>query len=940
MIKILLIKIFKKLFFLVVFMLLFTTILLAQKSGEVKGVIKDSLKNNVLAKATIFIFDNTDSTIINTVLSDINGEFVINKIPNNIPLKLIITYIGYKKFEQNFTIDLKQPIKNLGVIKMFASNNILESVTVKASLPAIVMNKDTLEFNANAYKVSATGQTEDLLKILPGVRVDEKGNIFYNGKKVKKVLVNGKPFFSDDAKIATQNIPKDIVNKVQVYNTGDSKTELTDSVPEINIKLKKGKNIGYFGKISTAFGTTYLNENDASINFFNAKTQVSLAVAQNNTNKSLGNIGNILANSTFKDNIENYDVNFGEGINNYKAGGINIAHDLTTAKNPDKSSRINASYFIENKNKLMAKNMQNTTLINDTSNFTQQELTNAKDNELVHTANLSYQYNNTNSSASVSTSFSNSTLTNNSSNEIKSADKNNEALSNNKNISFKNTNNTLGGISVNYNHNNLKKRTLFSYYDLSYNFNTQNSKANTEMGIEFTAFKNINENKKYNRSIKTISNNTTHNIGFNIPMIDKIWAPNKTFGIEINFNSNLNFINNKVDNRVIDTDTISQITQPNSYLTNTLKQNSSDVNSGFNFKKRFEKIDSLTTKIFSIESMLMGQMYSQKTIPTKAIQQLSNTFSNLIPSIGFTYIKNYTGKYFNYFSANFSKGYTYPTIDQLVQLSDSTNQNYVLAGNAGLKEQANYNTLFSFNHNSDGIINSFGYSFIIEFSGIKKAIVLNTKTDSLGRVNAIYINANGGNGFNIGVGINKGYTIKKSQFYLSLTPSFAINQQPNVVNNIINISKTITQIYATNISYSYNNKLNVNLNKSLTFASQSQNEIASQVFKTVNSAINLNCIYQISDKLFVNSNAVYTNNTINKLTVNNFTIWNAAVGYRFLKSNNLSVKLTAFDILKQNTSLMNMVTNNTISVGTQNTLQQYFLITLAYFPRKFGIGSD
>ena len=59
---------------------------------------------------------------------------------------------------------------------------------------------------------------EDLLKKMPGVEVDSEGKITVNGKEVKKVMVDGKEFFSDDPKVASKNLPAKMIDKLQVLD--------------------------------------------------------------------------------------------------------------------------------------------------------------------------------------------------------------------------------------------------------------------------------------------------------------------------------------------------------------------------------------------------------------------------------------------------------------------------------------------------------------------------------------------------------------------------------------------------------------------------------------------------------------------------------------------------------------------------------------------------
>ena len=254
-----------------------------------------------------------------------------------------------------------------------------------------------------------------------------------------------------------------------------------------------------------------------------------------------------------------------------------------------------------------------------------------------------------------------------------------------------------------------------------------------------------------------------------------------------------------------------------------------------------------------------------------------------------------------------------------------------------LKEQSNFNISLNFSRSTD-VQNSLSYSFAAAFNNSNNAIVLNTVTDEIGRTNAFYTNAKGLVNINFNSSINKLYKIKNSQFVFTFSPTLSLTEQPNIINNLTNISNGISHAYNTEIGYDFNNRIGISVTQKQTYTTQKQNGITNQILKTISSEFNLNCNLQLSQKLLINTNVAYTKNTFNESSINNFTIWNASVGYRFLKGNNAGIKFTAFDILKQNTGLSNTIVNNNVSLGTQNTLQQYFLLTLAYFPRQFGKG--
>ena len=100
-------------------------------------------------------------------------------------------------------------------------------MVIQSEAPPVTIKNDTLEFNASSFKVRPDANVEALLKQLPGVEIDEEGKITVNGKEVNNILVNGKPFFGKDGKIATQNLPAQIISKVQVTDTKTKEESFT-----------------------------------------------------------------------------------------------------------------------------------------------------------------------------------------------------------------------------------------------------------------------------------------------------------------------------------------------------------------------------------------------------------------------------------------------------------------------------------------------------------------------------------------------------------------------------------------------------------------------------------------------------------------------------------------------------------------------------------------
>ena len=246
----------------------------AQNSGTIKGILKDSSGKQVLSLATVTVFIAKDTSIVTYRLSDPTGSFKIPGIPLNTNCRVLVSFSGYKTYRKDFLLSKESPQLDMGTINLNHESKDLEEVIVYAERPPVSVRKDTIEFNASAFKTLPSAHfLEDLLKKLPGLDIDADGNIMVKGKKVNKLLVDGKEFFGGDPQIATKNLPANIVDKVQVMNDKEE-IDRNPDIPEseigqvVNIKLKKAIKQGWFGKAYAGGGTDNKHEVGAILNAF------------------------------------------------------------------------------------------------------------------------------------------------------------------------------------------------------------------------------------------------------------------------------------------------------------------------------------------------------------------------------------------------------------------------------------------------------------------------------------------------------------------------------------------------------------------------------------------------------------------------------------------------------------------------------------------------
>ncbi|WP_338350998.1 outer membrane beta-barrel protein [Nonlabens tegetincola] len=356
--------------------LMTSAVLFAQKI-EIKGVVLDSLSNTGLQSATVFAEAKKDATLIAYSITDENGAFTISGNTSVDSLVFYASYQGYKEFRKELFIKDNREI-DLGQISLSNQVEELEGVLVNAKAAPIRIKQDTLEFNAGSFKSKENATLEDLLEKLPGVEIDKDGTIKVNGKKVNKLLVNGKEFFGSDPKIALKNLPKEIIDKIQVT---ESKTEeqkilkekSDNNEAEINVVIAEDKNKGFFSRFTAGAGTDERYSLSGIANYFNKDLRISVLGAGNNINSpgfSFDEVFDAMGSQAFsisRSSNGSFGVNgfnfggSGDGITTSQSGGINISNDW------GKKVELSANYFYGGSETISATQSRRETFLPDRS---------------------------------------------------------------------------------------------------------------------------------------------------------------------------------------------------------------------------------------------------------------------------------------------------------------------------------------------------------------------------------------------------------------------------------------------------------------------------------------------------------------------------------------------------------------------------------------------
>ena len=226
--------------------------------SRVKATVLDSLTNEPVPFASVYIIPAKDTTITNFTLTDTAGVAQLKDVPYG-NYSFHVEMLGYKPFVR--TRNFREWMVEMGTVKLQVDKQYLKAAVVSDVGNPIVIKQDTVEFNASSYRVGTNAMLKDLLQRMPGMEVTESGSVKFNGESIDKLTVGGRTFFFKDQSTALNNLPAKVVDKIRVIDRESEKTRATglqdgDREKVLDVGLKKEYEKGWFGNLGLKGGTT------------------------------------------------------------------------------------------------------------------------------------------------------------------------------------------------------------------------------------------------------------------------------------------------------------------------------------------------------------------------------------------------------------------------------------------------------------------------------------------------------------------------------------------------------------------------------------------------------------------------------------------------------------------------------------------------------------
>ncbi|MBL0068388.1 MAG: TonB-dependent receptor family protein [Chitinophagaceae bacterium] len=911
----------------------------SQQNGTVKGLAYDTIGRQPVGGVTVSLLDRTDSSLVSFTMTDESGIFTLKSIPNG-DYRMMLSHVNYHNSNKYFSITDGKKSIDLGQVAMSDKAKVLEEVVVRNEAPPVTLINDTVQYNAGSFKVQPNASVEDLLKKLPGVKVEKDGTIKAQGEKVNRVLVDGKEFFGNDPKLATKNLPADAVDKVQVYDKQSDQAQLTgfedgNYEKTINLKLKKDKKKGMFGKVNAGVGTNERLEGKFNLNSFKGARQLSAIGMGNNTNAEgfsfmdILNFTGELARMQRGGGGGNISINISgdeasamgmnpmgrnAGINTAWGSGLNYNNIIGTKLD------FQGNYFYNHFNPKTESHINRQNFLADSSYYYNQDaVTDNMSNNHRWNTNLLFQLDSFNT-LRIQPSFNYQQSRNRSNTQYQTLS-GDQVLTND---GF--SNNTSSTTGYNF-RNDMIWRKKFRKKGRTFSLSMQTSfnKSDGDGSLSsITGF--YNPNGSLIRRDTLNQENTTKGTlkGYNGRAVytEPLWKK-----------SLLEFSVGRSDTKSVSEKNTwdfnkgsGKFDQLNDKLSNDFENTYSYTNGGIRIRTQKKKY-----------SYALGMSWQQAQLEGKITtgvkdSLISKTFRNFLPNARVQY--NFTK--FKTLSVNYTASTNQPNISQLQPVPDNSNPLNIREGNPDLKQEYNQTVMGHLSMISPYKNKNLFLFFNAQFT--RNKIVNYDSVNQFGVRKTRPVNVNGV--YSINSEFNYSMPVKFLKGTVEFGGNLGYNSGKQFINTVENLIKTLSLGPVIRFDINPSKKLNLGLNASLNF---------NRTKYSLQSALNTDYLshefgtsldWEMPKGFFFATEFNYTVNSQRAAGFNTkVPLWNASLSKQMLKFNRGELKLAVRDLLNKNIGITRNTNNNYIEDSRVNTLRRYFMLSFTYSLSKTGLNN-
>ena len=897
---------------LMLLMILFSPMAFAQQSGvNVTGSVVEQGSDTPIEQATVRLLTVKDSAMVRGVVSARNGSFTLKNVKKGSYL-LHITFIGYDPLYQPLQITGKKNPVNVGKLELSDGAIELGEAVVIGKAPEITVRNDTVEYNADSYKVTEGSVLEDLLKKMPGVEVDSEGKITVNGKEVKKVMVDGKEFFSDDPKVASKNLPAKMIDKLQVLDKKSDMAQMTgfdDGEEEtvINLTVKPGMKQGWFGNAYGGYGSKDRYEGNAMVNRFVNNDQITFMGGANNTNNmGFSDLASTMFSGMGGGGGRRGGFGAGSGITSSGNAGLNFSKEFK----PDKLTLGGNTRYSHSDNDARSKSDRQNILPGDSSSYDNSEaMSRTKSDNFGVDFRLEWKPD-TMTQLIFRPSFSLSHSMNDNFSDATTLDNERDTVNTNKSSNYSESNGYNLNASIDFSRKLNNKGRVFSATLSGGNSDSYSDGMNRSDIVYFNqtdALKNsiIDQRSRYD------------NKGFNyrayVSWVEPIGHNNfiqATYSISQRKQEALKNVYNQ------DADGIYNVLDSaysQSYRNNFISQRAS-----LSFKSQRAKFN------YTI-GLNLDPSYSssENFVGDTTLSKITRKVVNLSPMAQFNYMFDKRTNLRIMYNGRTSQ----PSMTQLQPVADISDPTNITIGNPDLNPRYTNNVFIRFQQFTP----EKQRAFMIMANGsyiINDIVSYTSYNQETGVKTTTYKNVNGNYSGNVRMMLNTPLKNKKFSINSMTMASFAnsngyINEEKNTNRNLILSERGGIDFRSSYLDLGVNGNIRYNATSNSLQKENNQNTFnyGAGGYTTIYLPLN----FKIESDVNWSTNSGYGDGF-----KQNEVLWNASASKSFLKNNQGTLRFKIYDILQQRSNISRSVTASYIQDSEYNTLGSYFMVHFIY----------
>lgn len=867
-----------------------------------------------LGSATIYLEKAIDSSLVTYTISDEDGTFELSFREEVEKVDLYVSFAGYKTYHR--TLEPKAEM-NLEPIRMEVQDNELEEVVITATRAPVVLKKDTLEFNAGSFETRPDANLEELMKKLPGVEVDNDGNITINGKPVSRILVNGEEFFGNDPLIATKNLPRDIIDKIQVVDTKTENQEFTGESGDsnnktVNITIQKDKNKGYFARATAGGGTDQRYELSGIGNYFKDDLRLSVLASSNNINSSgfsydevFGMMGRSVGRSVFGGG--------GSGITKSETAGLNLVNQWEKVLGLHEAE-FSADYFFGRNDTERRTVVARENILPDSRYFTNSE----EESDLVndsHRANAEIEVEiDTLTRLAFETSFDKNIGDSRSWRFEESLDGNRNLINSSETTEFE----------------QLQSENFNGEIDFTRRFGNRGAYLN----LEFSADKRQQNNDNFYYSEILFVEEGEETVEIQDQFVDE-----DENGTSYAFSGS--------QRSVLADDFFLQVGYHMNYANSTNKRYVYEAEEG---GQGYDQLNTLLSSDFEVISRRHvpnvgldydGEFWEVNTEVGLLLTELENmnflkdgafenNYQNLFVDVEVEYEVEGSKSY----SLQYETDVNVPSVRELQPVVDRTNPLNIVVGNPQLKPT--YRQNISLNYRNFDFRTRSGVFGWIDLNFENNAVVSVTTVDeNLVRMTT-FTNVDGGMTASLGGSYSKQFPGDGDQFRYRAGLRGNYRKEVGFTNGEKYNSKTYSLRPSVRLSYSVDELFDIDLDYSPDYNSTTYDIEKDRSENFTNHRVGLEATTRWPEDLIFGNDISFNHfGNVASGFDNNAFFWNMSLGYQFL-NDDATVKLKVYDLLDQNVDTRRIIGNDFIQDTSQLILERYAMLSFTYKISQFG----